>query len=192
MNKYELNTEKKKKDIINVALKLFSEKGFAKVSIKEIAKLAHVSQVSIYNYFGSKEALVVECADIVMSDTLQKAREILTTDTDFIEKVTLAFLLCTENISLSVSKYFSNQALNDPILVDLLTQSLNESEQDIYREFIELGKQENVIDSSIPTSTFLHFMNAINMMGSRLEFDDDVSTTVKHIHQLFLYGIIGE
>lgn len=55
MNKYGMTTEKKK-EVANAALTLFKEKGFAETSIKEFAALAHVSQVPIYNYFGSKGA----------------------------------------------------------------------------------------------------------------------------------------
>ena len=192
MNKYEINTEKKKREIISAALSLFAEKGFTKVSIKEIAKLAHVSQVSIYNYFGSKKALITECANIVMDDTLRKARDILIKEMGFAEKIESALLLCTENINLSVSEYFSTEALNDPALVNLLVKNLNESKKNIYLEYVELGKQENAIDSTIPTELFLRFMDAINSMGSTLELDDDISATVKHIHHLFLYGIIGK
>jgi len=192
MNKYELTTEKKKKSIINAALTLFKDKGFTSVSIKEIAALAHVSQVSIYNYFGSKEALIAECANIVMSDTLQQAADILRQDMDFEEKIKLALLLCTENINLSISKYFTQEALNDPTLIDLLTKSINESKNTIFREYIELGKQEKVIATTISTETFLNFIEALNIMGSKIEFDDDISEKIKHIHHLFLYGIIGK
>jgi len=192
MNKYELTTEKKKKSIINAALTLFKDKGFTSVRIKEIAALAHVSQVSIYNYFESKEALIAECANIVMSDTLQQAADILRQDMDFDEKIKLALLLCTENINLSISKYFTQEALNDPTLVDLLTKSINESKNTIFREYIELGKQEKVIATTISTETFLYFIEALNIMGSKIEFDDDISEKIKHIHHLFLYGIIGK
>ena len=192
MNKYELTTEKKKKSIINAALTLFKDKGFTSVSIKEIAALAHVSQVSIYNYFESKEALIAECANIVMSDTLQQAADILRQDMDFDEKIKLALLLCTENINLSISKYFTQEALNDPTLIDLLTKSINESKNTIFREYIELGKQEKVIATTISTETFLYFIEALNIMGSKIEFDDDISEKIKHIHHLFLYGIIGK
>lgn len=192
MNKYELTTEKKKKSIINAALTLFKGRGFTSVSIKEIAALAHVSQVSIYNYFGSKEALIAECANIVMSDTLQQTADILRKDMDFEEKIKSALLLCTENINLSISKYFTQEALNDPTLIDLLTKNINESKNTIFREYIELGQREKIIDSTIPTETFLDFMEALNIMGSKLKFDDDTSDKIKHIHHLFLYGIIGK
>jgi AcrR family transcriptional regulator len=191
MNKYEITTEKKKNAIVGAALALFKNGGFTGVSIKEIAALAHVSQVSIYNYFGSKEALVGECAKVVMSDTLEKAREILIADIGFLEKIESALSICTENVNLSISEYFSKEALNDTVLADLLTEKLNESKRALFREYIELGKQENAIDSKLPTETILSFIDAINTMGSKLEADD-MAALVSHIHHLFLYGIVGK
>ena len=76
MNKYELRTNKKKEDIVNSALALFRDNGFQNTSIKQIADRAKVSQVSIYNYFGSKDALVTECAKVIMKNTLENAKQI--------------------------------------------------------------------------------------------------------------------
>ena len=192
MNKYELTTEKKKKAIVNSAMTLFNDKGFSNASIKEIAALARVSQVSIYNYFGSKEALIKECANIVMADTFQKAKDILKMDIGFLEKVNLALSISTESINLSMSEYFTIEALSDPVLLNLLSKNINKSKREIYREYIELGKQENIVNNSIPTNTLLDFMDAINYMGSKLEFNDDIVTAIKHTHHLLLYGIIGK
>lgn len=43
--------------IFESALRLFSLRGFAATSLREIAEEAHVSKPMIYYYFGSKEAL---------------------------------------------------------------------------------------------------------------------------------------
>ena len=193
MNKYELTTEKKKREIIHAAMELFKGEGYTGVSIKEIAALARVSQVSIYNYFGSKEALIAECANIIMDDTLKKVKEILEKDSiSFAEKIRSALMICTDNINLSISKYFSRKAVDDPALVDLLTKSINEKKQKIYREYIELGKREKVIDEKIPTEIILDFFDAINIVGNKAEYYDNYSAMLNHIHALLLYGLIGK
>lgn len=192
MNKYEITTEKKKASIIDVAMTLFREKGFTNVSIKEIAAQAHVSQVSIYNYFGSKEALVTECANIIIHDALLRASEILKKDISFEDKIKQALSLCTEEISYSVSEYFSERALADPAMVELLVENINRSKAKVYRDYIEYGKREGCIDASIDTDTILDYVEAINTIGSKLKYDDDTPARTRQIHQLFLYGIIGK
>ncbi|MFB7156992.1 TetR/AcrR family transcriptional regulator [Lysinibacillus sp. NPDC056232] len=165
MNKYEIRSQKKKSAIIKASLELFSDKGFTAVSIKDIATLANVSQVSIYNYFGNKEALVQECVTIVMKDTMQIAQNLLSEQMEFKEKLYKALSICSNQINQSLHEYFSHSALEDTILLKFLVENINKIKKDIYRSYIELGKQENIIDNSISTSTILDFMEAINNVG---------------------------
>ena len=66
--------ENKKELIIREALKLFSEKGFAAVSMRDLAGSVGVSVSTIYHYYESKQALVRDM--IVRADELTaKARD---------------------------------------------------------------------------------------------------------------------
>jgi AcrR family transcriptional regulator len=53
-------------DLLNAAFELFSERGFSKVNLNEIADRANVSIGLIRHYFGSKGGLVEECTGHVM------------------------------------------------------------------------------------------------------------------------------
>jgi AcrR family transcriptional regulator len=59
-NKFEneLIREERRKSILDVALKLFANKGYESTSIAQIAKEAGISKGLIYTYFESKEALL--------------------------------------------------------------------------------------------------------------------------------------
>jgi AcrR family transcriptional regulator len=48
---------KRLENVIRSAKHLFSEQGFERTSVDEIAKLAGVTKATVYNYFGSKEEL---------------------------------------------------------------------------------------------------------------------------------------
>lgn len=50
--------ENRKELIIQEALKLFSEKGFAAVSMRDLAESVSISVSTIYHYFQNKQALV--------------------------------------------------------------------------------------------------------------------------------------
>ena len=53
MDGFNRRKEQKKESIRRAALELFKVYGFKKVSINDIASKAGVSQVTIYNHFGS-------------------------------------------------------------------------------------------------------------------------------------------
>ena len=46
--------------IIQNALKLFSEKGFSAVSMRDLAEAVGISVSTIYHYYESKQALIRE------------------------------------------------------------------------------------------------------------------------------------
>lgn len=56
-------SRKRYDQILDVASKLFSEKGFERTSTNEIAALANISIGSLYQYFRNKEAIVVALLD---------------------------------------------------------------------------------------------------------------------------------
>ena len=68
-----MNHDKRESVILNAAMRVFSEKGFAKTSIKDIAKAADMSPALLYAYFESKNALY----DAVMSYTYESANPTL-------------------------------------------------------------------------------------------------------------------
>lgn len=54
----EIIREERRSSILEVALRLFANKGYESTSISQIAKEAGISKGLIYNYFESKEALL--------------------------------------------------------------------------------------------------------------------------------------
>ena len=192
MNQYQKTTEKKKQAIIQAALRLFKEKGFKETSIKSIAEVAEVSPVSIYNYFGSKDNLVTLCVNNLFEEITQQAEDILNSDLDFKTKLDQAFALCQEKMSQQISDYFQDKTVRDPAFSSLLTKAITAKKRDIYRTYINLGKEEGLIARDLSTELILNVMDALNSVGNQLAHSDNLETDVKQIHQIFLYGILGK
>ena len=55
----ERQRERRRRDIVDAAWDLFGEKGFDETSIEEVAARAEVGPATVYNYFGSKNELLV-------------------------------------------------------------------------------------------------------------------------------------
>ena len=66
-----------KHDILNVALRLFSSRGFHNVSMQEIAEAAEFGVGTLYTFFDGKEALFEELIDSTGQLVLEELSEIL-------------------------------------------------------------------------------------------------------------------
>jgi len=91
---YEEIRKTKKKVILDAALKLFAEKGYASASISCIAETANISKGLMYNYFKSKEELL----KIIVQSFMDEIGEMLDPNRDDI--------LCEEEAHLFFDKYF--------------------------------------------------------------------------------------
>jgi AcrR family transcriptional regulator len=191
MNKYEVRTQKKKTAIIEAALRLFREKGYTNTSINEIAALAGVSAVSIYNYFNSKEGLVKECAAMLLDETNQSVLALLSEKTGFREKLLHVVSLCAERPHELMEEYFSKAALNDKVFINLLQNGVNEIRMDILSAFIECGKEEGAINAAISTDSILEYLRAASTMQDKWETQKEYKEKSKELYQLILFGLIG-
>ena len=61
-------TEKRRHDIAEAAARVFARKGYERATTREIALEADVSEGTIYNYFASKQQLLLELADMVQEE----------------------------------------------------------------------------------------------------------------------------
>ncbi|HET7521908.1 MAG TPA: TetR/AcrR family transcriptional regulator [Bacillales bacterium] len=61
--------------LLKAALHLYTEKGFRETSVLEVVERAHVSKTTFYNFFGSKEDLLVYLFQHVLEKVLFDVRQ---------------------------------------------------------------------------------------------------------------------
>jgi AcrR family transcriptional regulator len=191
MNKYEIRTQKKKDAIINAALTLFKEKGYTNVSINEIASLSGISTVSIYNYFNNKEGLITVSIKVLMEKSIQMTIDLLEEKISFKDKFLKAVTICSNTYEQLLGGYFSPEALDDKVLVNLCHENINKIRTDILMKFIELGKKEGAIDSSISTQTLIDYINALTNIQLSWDTTSNFKEKGLELFHLVLYGLIG-
>src|SRR5690606_3873112 len=64
----------KREKIIDTAVELFAKKGFAATGIQELADRAGMAKGALYDYIGSKEAILIEIQRRVLEPLLTAAR----------------------------------------------------------------------------------------------------------------------
>ncbi len=69
MQRKRLTSEERKQTIVNAALPLFAEKGFARTTTRDLAAAAGISEPLLYKHFPSKEALYREIQDYNCRET---------------------------------------------------------------------------------------------------------------------------
>lgn len=189
MNKYEARTQKKKDAIVAAALELFRKRGYTHASINDIAAASGVSTVSIYNYFGSKEGLMQECTRVLMLQANREAEELLQSNLCFKEKLLRVVALC-DGQPQQLRETFSRDALDDKTLMDLYQSGMDSIKLDILRDFIESGKREGAIDSSLSTDIIMAYLAAI--AAAQPTVQEGAKGDHAGLYRLMLYGLIGE
>jgi len=116
------NSAKKdrKKKILNVALKIFAEKGVQDTTISEISKEAGVSDATVYEYFKSKEELLFAIPEKKTNESLE-----------FIEKLVLYIDDSASKVRAIVREYLNLYQTNPDygVLVVMHLKSYNKFSQ---------------------------------------------------------------
>lgn len=66
-------TDRKRRQILDAAYRLFRDNGFEKTTMAQVATAAGGSKATVYNYFPSKEELFVECVTSLCDHYLDAA-----------------------------------------------------------------------------------------------------------------------
>ena len=157
----------KVEQILNAAKNLFTNYGFKKVSMDEIASEAGVTKKTVYTYFSSKEELLKYC----IKEELQNMRKII----ENVESKKLDFMETVHQVIYNLLKYKKNckflkmlfkesEILKNEQLKDNL-KIVDKEIQNYIRKQLELAIQNDKIEvQNIDITTFLIYKMYIALM----------------------------
>ena len=193
MDGFERRRELKKKDILEAALELFMKYGVQKVSIAEIAKEANVSQVTIYNYFDSKNNLIHFVFKFYVDQIWDEMKVLLASNLPYEDKI---------KQMISFERNMANHSMNNKFFQDLLKDYATGQSyvEEVYLkeglplliEFVNDGKNQGFIDPSLSNEAILFYLQ---MFQEYMQRDDVVHTLLplsEDLTKLFFYGIVGK
>jgi AcrR family transcriptional regulator len=190
MDGYQRRTERKKEMIKQAALNLFSSYGADKVSVAEISKKAHVSPVTIYNYFGSKDELLRAVLVDYMDKSFEEYRELIYSDRPFSEKIEQVIFRKTETAK-ELSPEFL-QSLTDPGIQALFEEYTNEKSMPLAMELIDQGKKQGYINPKLTTEAILFYIHIFTETTQKKEGLGLLSKdALIDLVELFFYGLMG-
>ncbi|NLZ52758.1 MAG: TetR/AcrR family transcriptional regulator [Thermoanaerobacteraceae bacterium] len=193
MNGFERRTIRKRKDICRAAFELFCTLGVQKTSIAQIAKKANVSQVTIYNYFGSKENLLKESIKDFMEEKLKQYEGLLEEELTFLEiiekivfdKSKSVRMMKYEFIQTILSKYQDMQQFIDDYFKNKVIPMMI--------RLIERGRSEGYINKNISNEAFLFYITIYKEAINQHELISNLpKSAMQDLSSLFFYGLMGE
>jgi AcrR family transcriptional regulator len=167
----------RKQHVIKMAHKLFIEKGFQSTSIQDILEQSGISKGTFYNYFSSKNELLIALIRVIYSKMEQERNELLIgkdpSNIDvFVKQIELQMKTNRTNklISLFEEVYFSR----DDELKEFITRGQLRIIKWIYLRFIDIfgeDKKPYLLDCTI---MFLGILNH-NLRYNTLAYGSDSS-----------------
>ncbi|MCY7798934.1 TetR/AcrR family transcriptional regulator [Bacillus haynesii] len=193
MNGFEKRALLIKEKIKKTALEMLKTWEPKRIRITDIAKEANVSQVTIYNYFGSKEALLKEVFKDYIDHSISEFEEYMNKDISVKEKIELMILQKREannqKFALTVIK---EVMIEDSEIMDYVKRQYDEKIIPLMLQMIEEGHRTGEISPKITAESFLIFMNMIiehsKTLGEAFEQNRQFTEEMMHI---FFYGLCG-
>lgn len=195
MDGFERRRERKKEAIRQAAFELFSKYGIQKASIEEIAGKANVSQVTIYNYFGSKDELTFDVIQTFTENIFDEYEEILKSDLSFQEKLERIMEKEME-VAGKFSTDFMGSIMETPEIQQYFETFTEERGLPFMIQFANEGKAAGYIDPTLSDEMILFYIDMYYQQLIRhpeLYNDEEKRTKfVKETLQLFFYGLVGK
>ncbi|MDA1477930.1 TetR/AcrR family transcriptional regulator [Bacillus changyiensis] len=193
MNGFEKRALLIKEKIKKTTLNMLSHCEPKQIRIMDIAKHANVSQVTIYNYFGSKEALLNEVFKDYIDQAIQEFEEYMTKDISVKEKIELIILQKKEansqKFALTVVKELM---IEQHEMMDYIKKQYDERVIPLMLQLIEDGHRSGEISPKITAQGFLVFINMIidhsKTLGETFEKNKQFA---EEMMQIFFYGLCG-
>jgi TetR/AcrR family fatty acid metabolism transcriptional regulator len=189
-------SDEKYRKIIAAATKIFSQKGFFKAKVSEIAKEAGIADGTVYIYFKHKDDILISLFEEKMQEVLDNMKEQINQETDPLKKIERFALVHLQLIE-------DHQDIAEIIQVELRQSSMfmKNYRNTKFLEYLNListiiqeGKEKGVIREDImPGIAKRAFFGALDEMSRFWVLSKkpkyDIQTASKQITNFFIHGI---
>ena len=200
-NGFERRKEQSKEDIRKAAWELFSQFGVERVSVSDIARKAGVSQATIYNNFGSKDALAREFVTNVVDQLVNRVQGVLTPDKPYREKMAafihfISEIMAHERPSEADGAVFTSSLdlQNDPE-IKKIHDSAQEKMTDILLGLVQEGREQAQVSRGLSDEAlrvyFRAFMDIFTDAQLQYRFYH-APKLVQDLGALMIYGLNGQ
>ncbi len=188
MNGFQRRREKKMQSILRAAFELFSSRGLKDVTIAEIASKAEVSQVSIYNFFQSKENLIRRTIFAFMDETMKESERVLESEIPFREKLERLFFVTEKARDQAAPEFLLSAIGSDPLTRRLMGEYYHDRTEPFIMRLIEQGKEQGAINPDLSSEALRLYIQALQGILAQPNLCRKLRSD---IDELFFYGLQG-
>ncbi|TXL65109.1 TetR/AcrR family transcriptional regulator [Cerasibacillus terrae] len=194
MDGFEKRKQQKKEDILNASLTLFKKYGVQRVSVTEIAKKANVSQVTIYNYFGSKNNLAHEVIIFYVDQVWEGYEQLFDSNAPFLDKIKQVIFDKTmeaNHINQEFFEYFMKEYTDEGgnnYIEEMYTKKALPRFMDLFKE----GREQGYINPNISNEAILLYIQIFKEYMQKGDVTKEILPFTEELTKLFFYGIAGK
>lgn len=173
-----------KNKIIEVAGRLFKEKGFDNTSVDEITREAEIGKGTFFNYFPTKETLLIDFAKQKEELVYNLVRNELKKSTSTKEKIknTLVLVAKSNEKDKELTKLFVFEYLRHYGYEERRSRSLNTILYDLLEKGVKTGEVKSSIDvkRAAENITGIYFSSLMEWLWSKSDysFSEDISKKI--------------
>lgn len=190
-NRKEIEKEARKRDIIDIAARLFSEKDFHEVKVDEIAERVGLSKGTIYLYFENKEnlffSIIIDRANALYAQLLEASRsnadftkclhDFVSAYLGFFRKHEAFFkIIHSEKTRLDMETHYKMHDYSSEVLRSLFT---------VVTELMQKGQKNGMLRTGDPRTLGKILIALLNVytfqriiLGERIKPDKEVSEVI--------------
>jgi TetR/AcrR family transcriptional regulator, cholesterol catabolism regulator len=183
--------QRRRKEIFDASVHLFLEKGFSQTSLREIAEAAGIGKSTLYDYFRSKDEILVSYFESEIQKITDRAQEIARQELSISEKLRqimqmhLEYLIANKNFYLKLTVASQTLSLGSQEKI----QAKRHGYQDMLRALIEEGIGKGELR---PVNSLLAARSVFNLLATAVFTSRPTGTPdemLQDAFDIFFYGI---
>ena len=193
MNGFERRRNQKKKQILDAARELLFSRGAQKVTVREIAEKAHVSPVSIYNFFESKENLFRQAFFAYMDQAMEQLMALVNSDMPVRAKIGKLYKISGEMAGEISEEAYASYPQDDPLTQKFKEEYAVKKAVPAMTRLVEQAKASGAIPAHISAQAVMLYMQAFGHILDSPPLKSGYNADLRsQIGYLFYYGLFGK
>ncbi len=180
--------------VFDASVSLFLSNGFRETTMQEIAAAAQMGKSTLYDYFETKDEILISYVEDAVEDLMERARQIVSQEIPVIEKLRqvlhahLEYLMANKEFYVRLTYEVQRLALDSQQRIQVKRHAY----QDLICELIEAATHEGAfrpVNSLLATRTILALLTPVAYTSRPTGTPEQM---LNEALDIFLYGVIKQ